>query len=994
MPPPQVAPSAGAKALVRSLEADSDDGEQAALWAALLGTRPTATTENHRSPLGDRSDALPLGLSGPDLTDALFAAAQVPAANGPSPGVSPDHARSAETAGPAAPLSPTAGPATSGGGTAISGPVTPSLAALAASQSAQAGMAPSPAQGNSPALKSGGGAQIEDLVFDGPAGPGIVVTSGVTVNEGTAGSLTLALATAPTSTVTVNVEGDALYLSTPTAPLTFTPSNWSVPQVVNFTSLPNGTVEGYHHAAIQTWTSASADPDYNEINGASCIVSILDDDGPNAVTDTAETTAGTALPAINVRNNDVDLRGYGLNVTSHTQGADGGTVTLNADQTFAYTPPSNYFGVDNFSYTLTASNGQTTTGAVLVHVAPINHAPALPSINARTDAEDAEIDFTVPASDVDGDQVYFTATNLPLGLAIDRLTGQITGRVAANAANPVPYQPPGSSHIYNVTIDIDDGRGLTASRSFDWTTTHTNHAPWIEPAGAFAGAAGWFINKPMLAHDDDVTTGMVIDQLSFSAAGLPPGVSISTTNGTISGTLMPNAVGVYNPVVTVSDGHTTGSQSFTLTILPYGYSFPSASIWINGTAGTSDDLTQDGVSVPATIVGTAGAAVTLGITGPAALSTSSVVLDSTGQATVQIIPTADSTAADDIKVSATVVATKPGFAGIQTKVDEKALANVRVTSTAINREIERYTALPAGSKTHALTRIPPRIDTTIRVELSIDLSKSTKGVVLSRDGNSAANGDFRINGGTTATLKQQVNQVRLRGETMTTVGNHGKLRMVMTAGTAVKHSPFFSVSALPIKFRLADTVRNGLPKAIDQNMNFRDGTRKAVKVGPWSVGVMYYWDSDSGVLADLDKVWIGEFVTRLDGIAANTEPWNLMAAVQANSSYVLPRPRDKYEGQIGSFFDNFLPLPGKYTKEDGTFRTDQWYGIRDGRSESVDKDNMTHDYQNDIAYFRSTRRIFKDTDNKWYYEYDRVRAGGPPVQHEPANLPYRAAEIT
>ncbi len=76
--------------------------------------------------------------------------------------------------------------------------------------------------------------------------------------------------------------------------------------------------------------------------------------------------------------------------------------------------------------------------------------------------------------------------------------------------------------------------------------------------------------------------------LSYSATGLPPGLSISGANGFISGT--PNTLGTYNVTATASGGGLTDSQSFTWTISPatltYDFaSFPNAStLQLNGNA--------------------------------------------------------------------------------------------------------------------------------------------------------------------------------------------------------------------------------------------------------------------------------------------------------------------------------------------------------------------------------------------------------------------------
>lgn len=96
---------------------------------------------------------------------------------------------------------------------------------------------------------------------------------------------------------------------------------------------------------------------------------------------------------LNVLSNDSDADGNPLSIASNTNPAHG-SLTLNGDGTFTYTPNANYNGSDSFTYTVT--DGIATSGPVTVNitVAPVNDAPN------GTDAtisgqEDVPIVFTV-----------------------------------------------------------------------------------------------------------------------------------------------------------------------------------------------------------------------------------------------------------------------------------------------------------------------------------------------------------------------------------------------------------------------------------------------------------------------------------------------------------------------------------------------------------------------------------------------------------------------
>lgn len=841
------------------------------------------------------------------------------------------------------------------------------------------------------------GSHFEDLVTDNPSGPGVSVSGNLTLTEGgPAGTVNVTLNTQPTDTVVVNVTaGPALSIPSGSSTLTFTPSNWSTPQPVSVSAVTDGVAEGYHSDVVQTTTSSSNDPDYNSINGSTAVVNILDADGPNAVDTVVGTNEGTAVPSITVLSNDSDPHGYSLSITGYTQGS-GGAVALNSDQTFSYTPGSSYTGVDQFSYTIDNGHGQTTTGIVMVHVSPVNQAPTLQPIADMTNNEDANVTFQVQGNDLDGDQVYYTATGLPQGLGLDELTGQITGQIASNAANPVPFQPVASSHTYQVTIQAQDSFDHTVSTSFNWTVNHVNHAPFLEYPGALVAQANAPFGGQFVGHDADIMQGMAIDQLTYSLSGAPSDIHLNSNTGQFYAALLPADVGFYTPTVTVSDGHTTGSQTFDLTVLPFGTSAPSTQLQINNTADTSDDLVLVGASAPVAIQGSPNTTVNLTITGPATLSQSQVALDDSGQGPVTITPTGQSQSLDDILVKAFVLSQPtaqqpppaPPPQGNPVEIDAKKLSAITITIPTINRTYDTYNTLPAGSKTHPLFRIPPKVDTSFLIDPSLDLSGSVHKITLTPGGIGDPNGTFTINGLASVTI-QKTQLVRLRGVDMTAPGgNQGKLFVQAVVGTVTKKSNGFSVSAIPIKLRITEVGRNVNARPVAFPLTYANGLRKAETIAPYSLFAFYSWDSDSGPKswADLDQVWIGEFVTWIDK-AAKANWKGLKVDVPAGASYPKPSRGDLTYAVRGSFLDNFV-IPGDQlpAKAPIVLRGQQWYGFRDGRSESVTPGDRTHDYQNDIAYFASTRSVVLDPDGKWYYTYDRQNADGQP---EPSGLPFK-----
>jgi hypothetical protein len=149
--------------------------------------------------------------------------------------------------------------------------------------------------------------------------------------------------------------------------------------------------------------------------------------------------------------------------------------------------------------------------------------------------------------DVTGGTPTYTATGLPSGLTIDSSTGTISGTIASNAASSSPY---------SVTVTAVDG-GVSATQSFSWSVQNvilTNPPDQLNADGDSVSLA--ITASAMAGHT-----------ATFSATGLPGGLSINTSTGTISGTVASNADagGPYSVSVMVTDATSNTSVTNTFT---------------------------------------------------------------------------------------------------------------------------------------------------------------------------------------------------------------------------------------------------------------------------------------------------------------------------------------------------------------------------------------------------------------------------------------------
>lgn len=169
---------------------------------------------------------------------------------------------------------------------------------------------------------------------------------------------------------------------------------------------------------------------------------------PVANNDTA-TTAFNKAVAINVLQNDSDPSSFPLAVTQASAPAHG-SAQINGDNTITYTPQTNYFGPDQFTYTIGNGHGGTANATVNVTVqAPLP--PVAVNDSATTPFGNA-VKVSVLANDSD-------PNGLPLAVvSVTPSTGGLA-TVVINTDNTVTYTPnpeqsPGPDSF---TYTISDG---------------------------------------------------------------------------------------------------------------------------------------------------------------------------------------------------------------------------------------------------------------------------------------------------------------------------------------------------------------------------------------------------------------------------------------------------------------------------------------------------------------------------------------------------------
>lgn len=242
----------------------------------------------------------------------------------------------------------------------------------------------------------------------------------------------------------------------------------------------------------------------------------------------------------------------GLTINSST-GLITGTITGAAADASPYTAKitvnDGNGGTDSVTFTWTIAAQSSTT----------NRAPTVSWIGTKSVDELSQIQFTVTATDPDGDSLTFTLVGPAVGSSIGRTTGVFTW-------TPSESQGPGT-YRFGVKV-IDDGSpNLSVQQDLVIQVREVNSEPDLEgPDDQYS-----LIDEPaslqVVVFDSDVPT----QTITYSAAGLPPGLNIDPATGLIEGKIEATASTIDPYLVTVGasdDGSPALSDSveFTWTV--------------------------------------------------------------------------------------------------------------------------------------------------------------------------------------------------------------------------------------------------------------------------------------------------------------------------------------------------------------------------------------------------------------------------------------------
>ena len=326
------------------------------------------------------------------------------------------------------------------------------------------------------------------------------------------------------------------------------------------TYTPNANINGE-----DSFTYVVKDTDDGTSNEATVNITINPiNDAPVANNDIVSNVVEDITYPINVLGNDSDIENSINSATVSIASAPGqGTVSVDpATGVISYTPGTNYFGNDSFTYSVSDNEGGSSNPAtVTITVSNVNDAPTIDSSAISTVEEDALYEYQVAASDIDnGDSLTInSSTPLPSWLILSD-----NGDGSANLVGTPDNDAVGE---YDINLTVTDGSGASDTQAFTLTVINVNDVPIINSSVISTVEEDTLYEYQVAASDID--NG---DSLTISSSTPLPSWLILSDNGDGSASLMGtpdnNAVGEYDINLTVTDDSSASdSQAFTLTVI-------------------------------------------------------------------------------------------------------------------------------------------------------------------------------------------------------------------------------------------------------------------------------------------------------------------------------------------------------------------------------------------------------------------------------------------
>ena len=227
----------------------------------------------------------------------------------------------------------------------------------------------------------------------------------------------------------------------------------------------------------------------------------------------------------------------------------GNGILLGAGQNLIYIPNSNFNGIDSFTFTASDGNWTSELGLVTINVHPVNDPPEVIDI-IITVLEDSVLTFDLPGYDVDGDDLSYTLSALPINGS------------ATLSGNQVQYTPnPNYFGLDSLSYAVSDSEYTSPDGTINIFITPVPDAPYLSSIPDTSIIEGESFSHGLNFGDADGDELFLFVQTDGNS-------NAEIVDEILFVTPQNNYFGDIQITVTASDGEFDVNQSFTLSVIP------------------------------------------------------------------------------------------------------------------------------------------------------------------------------------------------------------------------------------------------------------------------------------------------------------------------------------------------------------------------------------------------------------------------------------------
>ncbi|CAN5674467.1 hypothetical protein BH09PLA1_BH09PLA1_11940 [soil metagenome] len=276
--------------------------------------------------------------------------------------------------------------------------------------------------------------------------------------------------------------------------------------------------------------------------------------------------------------NDTDAQNDPLTAIL-VSGPSHGTLSLNPNGTFTYTPFTDYFGPDSFTYKASDGRAESSVKTASITVTPVNDVPVLaPIASPFIVNEGGSVQFSAVATDADaGDTITYGLVGAPAGATIDPNTGLFQ------------FNSIDGPQTYNFFVTATDSESASTQQAVSIQVN--NVAPTATITGTPANSV---VPNTSVTLGSVVTDPGTLDTFSYSWTVTKNGQPFASGSSS-SVTFTPDAAGTYVATLVATDNNGAASAPATASITAIASSI-SGLVWHDFNNNGQVDFGENGIA--------------------------------------------------------------------------------------------------------------------------------------------------------------------------------------------------------------------------------------------------------------------------------------------------------------------------------------------------------------------------------------------------------------